>query len=70
MTDHAATVAAFVVAGLSLAIAFVVGGLHFSPRLSSPLNAAATLVISTLFIVLASVLLVWGVLHLGFAHAH
>lgn len=69
MSEHTAAIVAFVLAMVGLLLAFVVGGLHLSPRVSSPLSGAATVIASTLLIVLASVLLVWGILHLGFSHA-
>jgi len=69
MSDHTAAIVAFAVAALGVLLAFVVSGLHLSRQVNSPLNGAATVVLSTLFIVLASVLLVWGILHLGFSHA-
>jgi hypothetical protein len=68
MDEHSAALVAFVLAAMCLVAAFVVGGLHLSPRVSSPLSGAATITVSTLLIVLASCLLVWGLLHLGYSH--
>jgi hypothetical protein len=68
MSEHSAALSAFILAILCLIVASVTGGMHLSPRVSSPLSGAATVVVSTLFVVLASVFLVWGIISLGYLH--
>jgi hypothetical protein len=68
MSEHPAALVAFALAAVCLAVAFAAGGLHLSSRVNSPLSGAATVVVSTLFIVLASVFLVWGIISLGYRH--
>ena len=69
MTEHAATIVAVVMAALCLGLAFVAGSLHLSPRVTSPLSGAGTVAVSTVLILLASMFLAWGLLHLGFPPA-
>jgi len=69
MSEHSAAILAFVLAVVCLAVASIAGGMHLSPRVTSPLSGATTVAVSTIFIVLASILLVWGIITLGYRHA-
>ena len=44
MSEHTAAIVAFALAAVGLLLAFVVDGLHLSPRVSSPLSGAATVI--------------------------